>query len=87
MPSNPSSLDPSNGVDSERNGFAEVRRDLLTSDSASVRAAAARQLGSLRNQAGIAILIVALQDNSPEVRSAAVEALRLIGDATALGPL
>ena len=87
MPSNPSSLDPVNRVDSERNGFAEVRRDLLTSDSASVRAAAARKLGSLRNQAGIAILIVALQDNSPEVRSAAVEALRLIGDATALGPL
>jgi len=87
MASNPSSPDHFAGVEPERNGFAEVRRKLLTSDSASARAAAARKLGSLGNQAGIAILIVALQDNSPEVRSAAVEALRLVGDATALGPL
>ncbi|HKR59884.1 MAG TPA: HEAT repeat domain-containing protein, partial [Pyrinomonadaceae bacterium] len=87
MPSNPSSPDHFSDAEPSRDGFAEVRRDLLSADSAGVRAAAARKLGAMGNQAGVAVLIAALHDDSPEVRSAAVEALRLVGDATALGPL
>jgi HEAT repeat protein len=88
MPSrNPSSFDNFSEAEPERNSFAEVRTDLLSAESASVRAAAARKLGTIGNPGGIAILIAALHDTSPEVRSAAVESLRLVGDATALGPL
>jgi hypothetical protein len=67
--------------------FDEATRDLRTADASAERASAARSLGLARDVAATPHLVAALEDSSPEVRRAAVEALADLRDPEALAPL
>jgi hypothetical protein len=57
--------------------FDDATRDLRVAESANERAAAARRLSFVRDRDATPHLVAALDDSSPDVRRAAVEALIL----------
>ena len=67
--------------------FDDATRDLRVAESANERAAAARRLSFVRNQEATPHLVAALDDSSPDVRRAAVEALMDLRDPSAIAPL
>jgi len=67
--------------------FDDATRDLRSGESPNERAAAARRLSFLHERDATPHLIGALDDSSPEVRRAAVEALGDLRDPAAIGPL
>jgi 2-isopropylmalate synthase len=67
--------------------FDDATRDLRIADSANERSAAARRLSFVHNQEATPHLVGALDDPSPDVRRAAVEALMDLRDPAAIGPL
>jgi hypothetical protein len=67
--------------------FDDATRDLRISDSANERAAAARRLSFVHDREATPHLIGALDDPSPDVRRAAVEALMDLRDPAAIAPL
>ena len=67
--------------------FDDATRDLRVAESANERAAAARRLSFVRNQEATPHLTAALDDSSPDVRRAAVEALMDLRDPSAIAPL
>jgi len=67
--------------------FDDATRDLRIAESANERAAAARRLSFVHNREATPHLIGALDDSSPDVRRAAVEALMDLRDPSAIGPL
>lgn len=67
--------------------FDEAARDLSTATAPAERTSAARTLGLVRDTAATPHLIAALEDSSPEVRRAAVEALAEVRDPQAVAPL
>jgi HEAT repeat protein len=67
--------------------FDEATRNLRIADAQAERAASARALGLVRDQAATPHLIAALDDPSPDVRRAVVEALAELKDPSALQPL
>ncbi|HEY0385490.1 MAG TPA: HEAT repeat domain-containing protein, partial [Pyrinomonadaceae bacterium] len=71
----------------KHNYLDEATYDLRTAEAPAERASAARSLGLSREQAATPHLVAALEDNSPEVRRAVVEALSELGDAAAVAPL
>src|SRR5450432_3384574 len=72
-------------VDEE--GFGAATYALLIEALPAHRAAAARALGEMGQSSATTYLIAALHDPSVEVRKASVEALRTVGDPSAIGPL
>jgi hypothetical protein len=71
----------------EHGYFDDATRDLRTAEVPAERAAAARKLGLTRDAAATPHLSAALEDATPEVRRAAVEALAELRDPEAIGPL
>lgn len=67
--------------------FDDATHDLRIAESANERAAAARRLSFVREREATPHLIGALDDPSPDVRRAAVEALMDLRDPAAIGPL
>lgn len=67
--------------------FDDATRDLRIAESANERAAAARRLSFVHNSEATPHLVGALDDPSPDVRRAAVEALMDLRDPSAIGPL
>ena len=67
--------------------FDDATRDLRIGESPNERAAAARRLSFVRDREATPHLIGALDDSSPDVRRAAVEALMDLRDPSAIGPL
>jgi len=67
--------------------FDDATRDLRIGDSANERAAAARRLSFVHEREATPHLIAALDDSSPDVRRAAVEALMDLRDPAAIAPL
>jgi hypothetical protein len=67
--------------------FDDATRDLRIADSESERAAAARRLSFVNDREATPHLIGALNDPSPHVRRAAVEALMDVRDPAAIGAL
>ena len=67
--------------------FDDATRDLRVADSANDRAAAARRLSFVHDREAAPHLIAALEDSSPDVRRATVEALMDLRDAAAIAPL
>jgi HEAT repeat protein len=67
--------------------FDDATRDLRIADSANERAAAARRLSFVHDSEATPHLAGALDDPSPDVRRAAVEALMDLRDPAAIGPL
>jgi HEAT repeat protein len=67
--------------------FDEATRNLRIADAQAERAASARALGLVRDQAATPHLIAALDDPSPDVRRAVVEALAELKDPTSVQPL
>jgi len=67
--------------------FDDATRDLRIADSANERAAAARRLSFVHDREATPHLVGALDDPSPDVRHAAVEALMDLRDPAAIGPL
>jgi hypothetical protein len=67
--------------------FEDATRDLRIGESANERAAAARRLSFVREREATPHLIAALDDSSPDVRRAAVEALMDLRDPAAIAPL
>jgi hypothetical protein len=67
--------------------FDDATRDLRIAGSANERAAAARRLSFVHNNEATPHLVGALEDPSPDVRRAAVEALMDLRDPAAIGPL
>ena len=67
--------------------FDDATRDLRTAESSNERAAAARRLSFVHDKDATPHLIGALDDPSPDVRRAAVEALMDLRDPAAIGPL
>jgi len=67
--------------------FDDATRDLRIADSPNERAAAARRLSFVHNREATPHLIAALDDSSPDVRRAAVEALMDLRDPAAIAPL
>ncbi len=67
--------------------FDDATRDLRIAGSANERAAAARRLSFVHNSEATPHLVGALEDPSPDVRRAAVEALMDLRDPAAIGPL
>src|SRR6266481_3528671 len=67
--------------------FDDATRDLRIAGSANERAAAARRLSFVQNREATPHLAGALNDPSPDVRRAAVEALMDLRDPVAIGPL
>src|SRR5205807_8978916 len=67
--------------------FDDATRDLRIAESANERAAAARRLSFVRNQEATPHLTAALDDSSPDVRRAAVEALMDLRDPSAIASL
>jgi HEAT repeat protein len=65
----------------------EWLREAVSSDTASVRAAAARALGELADPRAVEPLIAALDDDSEEVRRHAARALGEVPDSRAVEPL
>jgi hypothetical protein len=67
--------------------FDDATRDLRVAESANERAAAARRLSFVHDREATPHLIAALDDSSPDVRRAAVEALMDLRDPAAIAPL
>lgn len=67
--------------------FDDATRDLRTADSANERAAAARRLSFVHDREATPHLIGGLDDSSPDVRRASVEALMDLRDPAAIAPL
>jgi hypothetical protein len=67
--------------------FDDATRDLRVADSPNERAAAARRLSFVHEREATPHLIAALDDSSPDVRRAAVEALMDLRDPAAIAPL
>jgi HEAT repeats len=67
--------------------FDDATRDLRVAESPNERAAAARRLSFVHDPEATPHLIGALQDSSPDVRRAAVEALMDARDPAAIAPL
>jgi HEAT repeat protein len=67
--------------------FDDATRDLRIGESPNERAAAARRLSFVREREATPHLIAALDDSSPDVRRAAVEALMDLRDPAAIAPL
>lgn len=67
--------------------FDDATRDLRIAESPNERAAAARRLSFVHDKEATPHLIGALDDPSPDVRRAAVEALMDLRDPAAIGPL
>ena len=67
--------------------FDDATRDLRVAQSDNERAAAARRLSFVQNPEATPHLVGALQDSSPDVRRAAVEALMDVRDPAAIAPL
>ena len=67
--------------------FDDATRDLRIAESANERSAAARRLSFVHNSEATPHLVGALDDSSPDVRRAAVEALMDLRDPAAIGPL
>ena len=67
--------------------FDDATRDLRVADSANERAAAARRLSFVHDREATPHLIAALDDSSPDVRRAAVEALMDLRDPASIAPL
>jgi hypothetical protein len=67
--------------------FDEATKKLRTSDMAAERISAARALGLTQDHAATQHLVVALEDDDPEVRRASVNALAELRDPSAIGPL
>jgi len=67
--------------------FDDATRDLRIADSPNERAAAARRLSFVHDREATPHLIAALDDSSPDVRRAAVEALMDLRDPAAIAPL
>jgi hypothetical protein len=67
--------------------FDDATRDLRIAESPNERAAAARRLSFVHDPDATPHLVAALDDPSPDVRRAAVEALMDIRDPAAIGPL
>ncbi|MDT4895798.1 MAG: hypothetical protein QOH25_875 [Acidobacteriota bacterium] len=65
----------------------EATRKLRTADAPAERAAAARSLGYVQDKSTTLHLVVALEDDAPEVRRAAVESLAELRDPAAIQPL
>lgn len=67
--------------------FDDATRDLRIAESPNERAAAARRLSLVHDREATPHLIAALEDSSPDVRRAAVEALMDLRDPAAIAPL
>jgi hypothetical protein len=67
--------------------FDEATQSLRTSTAPAERISAARALGLTQDQASTPHLVAALEDDDPEVRRAAVNALAELRDPSAIGPL
>ena len=67
--------------------FDDAARDLRVAESPNKRAAAARHLSFVRDREATPHLVAALDDDSPDVRRAAVEALMDLRDPAAIAPL
>jgi hypothetical protein len=67
--------------------FDDATRDLRIAESPNERAAAARRLSFVHDREATPHLIAALDDSSPDVRRAAVEALTDLRDPAAIAPL
>jgi hypothetical protein len=67
--------------------FDDATHDLRIAESSNERAAAARRLSFVHEREATPHLIGALEDPSPDVRRAAVEALMDLRDPEAIGPL
>jgi len=67
--------------------FDDATRDLRIAESSNERAAAARRLSFVHDREASPHLIAALEDSSPDVRRAAVEALMDLRDPAAIAPL
>ena len=67
--------------------FDDATRDLRVAESANERAAAARRLSFVHDREATPHLVAALDDRSPDVRRAAVEALMDLRDPAAIAPL
>ena len=67
--------------------FDDATRDLRVAPSENERAAAARRLSFVQDPEATPHLVGALQDSSPDVRRAAVEALMDVRDPSAIAPL
>ena len=67
--------------------FDDATRDLRIAESSNERAAAARRLSFVHDREATPHLIAALEDSSPDVRRAAVEALMDLRDPAAIAPL
>jgi hypothetical protein len=67
--------------------FDDATRDLRIAESPNERAAAARRLSFVHDREATPHLIAALEDSSPDVRRAAVEALMDLRDPAAISPL
>ena len=67
--------------------FDDATRDLRLAESPADRASAARRLSFVRDRDASPHLIAALEDQAPEVRRAAVEALVDAPDPAAIAPL
>jgi HEAT repeat protein len=65
----------------------EATRNLRIADAPAERAAAARSLGYVKDKSATPHLVAALEDDAPEVRRAAVEALAELRDPAAVEPL
>ncbi|MDB6018969.1 MAG: lyase domain protein repeat-containing protein [Pedosphaera sp.] len=64
-----------------------ITEALKEDEDSEVRAAAAKALGTLRDERSLAPLTAALNDPKPDVRAAVVQALRQLGDQRAIDPL
>ena len=67
--------------------FDDATRDLRIAESPNERAAAARRLSFIHDREATPHLIAALEDSSPDVRRASVEALMDLRDPAAIAPL
>ena len=71
----------------EEGYYDETARDLREADAPAERAAAARSLALFGDRAATPLLVEALEDQSIDVRRAAVEALGALRDPVAVAPL
>ncbi|MBD0372455.1 MAG: HEAT repeat domain-containing protein [Pyrinomonadaceae bacterium] len=84
---NPERRDRARAAFTKHGFFDEATKKLRTSSEAAERISAARALGLTQDRAATQHLIAALEDEDPEVRRAAVNALAELRDPAAIGPL